>query len=198
VTRRSILAIAGFVVAVGLLWWILFSAVPRWLRGGRTATPPETAASTEAPGDTQRKITATLFFISEDGMSLVPVQREVAFAEPVVEQARQILLAQIAPAAAPLASVIPPETRLRAIYLSDRGDLFADFTGELTARHTGGSIDELFTVYAIVNAVTVNLPAIARVQILIDGKEVDTLAGHVDLRNPLAKNLTWVKSENPS
>jgi hypothetical protein len=38
----------------------------------------------------------------------------------------------------------------------------------------------------------VNLPAIARVQILIDGKESDTLAGHVDLRHPLHKNLTWV------
>ena len=32
-------------------------------------------------------------------------------------------------------------------------------------------------------------------QILVDGKEVDTLAGHVDLRHPLEKNLTWVKSE---
>lgn len=36
-----------------------------------------------------------------------------------------------------------------------------------------------------------NLPAITRVQILIDGKEADTLAGHVDLRHPLQKNLKW-------
>ncbi len=42
---------------------------------------------------------------------------------------------------------------------------------------------------------TVNLPAITRVQILIDGKEVDTLAGHVDLRHPLQKNLKWVKTD---
>src|SRR5436190_491727 len=55
-----------------------------------------------------------------------------------------------------------------------------------------GSLDEILTVYTIVNALTVNLPAITRVQILIDGKEVDTLAGHVDLRHPLAKSLEWV------
>ena len=55
--------------------------------------------------------------------------------------------------------------------------------------------NELFTIYAIVNAVTINLPAISRVQILVDGKEVDTLAGHVDLRHPLEKNLKWVKTE---
>jgi hypothetical protein len=54
----------------------------------------------------------------------------------------------------------------------------------------------LFTIYAIVNALTVNLPAITRVQILVDGKEVDTLAGHVDLRHPLQKNLKWVRAED--
>ena len=70
-----------------------------------------------------------------------------------------------------------------------------DLSAEARTRHTGGALDELFTVYAIVNAVTVNLPAISRVQILVDGKEVDTLAGHVDLRHPLEKNLKWVKTE---
>ena len=131
-------------------------------------------------------------------MALVPSQQEVNFAEPVVEQARQIIEAQIAPPAPPLASAIPAETKLRAIFLSERGDLFVDFSPEISTSHTGGSLDELFTVYAIVNAATVNLPAILRVQILIDDKEADTLAGHVDLRNPLSKNLTWVKSDNPS
>ena len=31
------------------------------------------------------------------------------------------------------------------------------------------------------------------VQLLVDGKEVETLSGHVDLRRPLAKNLSWVQ-----
>ncbi len=52
---------------------------------------------------------------------------------------------------------------------------------ELARNHPGGSIDEILTVYTIVNALTDNLPAITAVQILIDGHEVDTLAGHVDL-----------------
>ena len=194
-TRRTIVAIVAFAGGAFVLWWLLFSAVPRWFRGSATPTATPAASPTAAA---QRKITATLFFTAEDGLSLVPVQREVPLAEPVVEQARQIILAQIAAPSQPLATTIPGDTKLRAIYLSDRGDLFVDFSPELTARHTGGSLDELFTVYAIVNAATVNLPAITRVQILIDGKEVDTLAGHVDLRNPLAKNLTWVRSENPS
>lgn len=194
-TRRTILSIAGFIVAAVAVWWLLFVGAPRWFR----ETPSAPSGQAAPAGDeAQRKITATLFFISEDGMSLLPVQQEVNFAEPVVEQARQIIEAQIGAPAPPLASAIPAETKLRTIFLSERGDLFVDFSPELTTRHSGGSLDELFTVYAIVNAATVNLPAILRVQILIDGKEADTLAGHVDLRNPLSKNLTWVKSDNPS
>ena len=48
-------------------------------------------------------------------------------------------------------------------------------------------------MYAIVNAVTVNLPDVTAVQILIEGKEVDTLAGHLDLRAPLAKGPEWIR-----
>jgi spore germination protein GerM len=123
------------------------------------------------------------------------VQREVPFGEGVLEQARQIVSAQLAVAPEPLASAIPPATTLRALFVTEQGDAFVDLSVEARTRHTGGALDELFTVYTIVNALTTNLPAVKRVQILIDGKEVDTLAGHVDLRHPLQKNLKWVRSE---
>jgi hypothetical protein len=165
--------------------------MPRWLRE-RPDAPPGTPAASPAAA---RKITATLYFISEDGMSLVGAQRDIPFGEGVVDQARHILDAQLAGAPAPLASPIPPGTRVRALYVTDRGDAFVDLSAEARTAHTGGALDELFTVYAIVDALTVNLPAIARVQILVDGKEVDTLAGHVDLRHPLQKNLQWVTTE---
>jgi spore germination protein GerM len=109
----------------------------------------------------------------------------------VSAQARAIVEAQLAPAP-PLVSAIPAETKLREVFVTERGDAFVDLSADVVAKHPGGSLDEIFTVYSIVNALTVNLPAIVRVQILIEGKEVDTLAGHVDLRHPLAKRLDWV------
>jgi hypothetical protein len=42
--------------------------------------------------------------------------------------------------------------------------------------------------------VTVNLTTIQRVQILIDGREADTLAGHVDLRRPLVPDMSLVRA----
>lgn len=196
-TRRAILAIAGFVVGVVALWWVLFILIPNWFR---TPADQAAAAPANAPVDpaSQRKITATLYYISEDGMALVPLKKEIPHGEAVVDQARHIVEAQLAPAEAPHASAIPNGTTLRAIYLSERGDLFVDLSPEVTRNHTGGALDELFTVYTLVNALTVNLPAIQRVQLLIDGRETDTLAGHVDLRNPLSRNMNWVRTDNPS
>jgi hypothetical protein len=188
--RSALIAIASVAVVAAV---ILAVVVPRW-----RSAPPEGAA-TPAPSapaaPTGRKITATLYYISEDGMSLVGVQREVPFGDAVIDQARYILEAQLGPAPAPQASAIPDGTALRGLFFTDRGDAFVDLSSDARTKHIGGAIEELFTVYTIVNALTVNLPAIKRVQILVDGREVDTLAGHVDLRHPLQKNLQWIKTE---
>lgn len=186
---RRMAVIAALVVTALAGVWIVFTTAPRWYARRTPAAQPQAAAA--APG-AERKIKATLYYVSEDGLSLVGVQREVPFGESIVEQARRVVEAQLGAAPAPFASAIPAGTTLRALFLGERGDAFVDLSGDVTAKHLGGALDELFTVYVIVDALTVNLPAISRVQILIDGKEVDTLAGHVDLRHPLQKNLNWV------
>lgn len=189
-SRRAVIttAIALLVVAGG--WWLL---TRRSLAPGATPDSRATAAP-GAPADA-RKITATLYFVSEDGMSLLGVQREVPYGEGVLEQATQIMTAQLGSAPAPLASAIPPGTALRGLYVTERGDAFVDLSVDARTKHPGGALEELFTVYSIVNALTTNLPAIKRVQILVDGQEVDTLSGHVDLRHPLQRNSKWGRDE---
>lgn len=186
---RRIAAVA--VVVFGLAAaWVLFVGMPRWYAARRAQLQTATPAAASTPSAV-RKITATLFYVSDDGMSLVQAQREVPFAPAPAEQARSIIEAQLA-AAAPQLSAIPAGVKLRDVFITERGDAFVDLSGDVTSKHPGGSLNEIFTVYSIVNALTVNLPAVTRVQILVDGKEVDTLAGHVDLRHPLAKSLEWV------
>jgi hypothetical protein len=186
-TRRKVL-VAAIVVAAIAVVSLLMSAARKW---AAAPAPAATATLDTAPSGPQRKITAMLYYVSEDGLSLPGIQREIPFGEPIVEQARRIVEAQLAEAPAPYVSAVPAGTSLRALFIGERGEAFVDLSGDVRARHPGGALDELFTTYAIVNAITVNLPSITRVQILIDGKEADTLAGHVDLRHPLRKNLTW-------
>lgn len=185
------LAIAGVVLGAAVLGLALLVARP-WR--GSPALPATPAAIGAAPAAASgRKIKARLFYVAEDGAHLTRVERDIAYGEGTLEQAREIVVAQLAPIGEPLVSAIPAGTALRALFITDTGDAYVDLTREIVAGHSGGTTDELMTVYTVVNALTDNLPAITAVQLLVDGKEADTLAGHVDLRNPLVKNLEWVQ-----
>jgi hypothetical protein len=197
--RRLLLAIllgAALALVIGWLWFGRNAGRTTPGAGGPGAGA-STAAGAAAGGET-RRIRATLFYVAEDGNRLVGVDREVVYAEGPVDQARRLMEALVAPLDKTLSDktllqAIPAETKLRTLFITDTGDAYVDFSPELSSKHPGGSLSELLTVYAIVDTLTVNLPAIVRVQILVDGKEVDTLAGHVDLRRPLVKNLTWTR-----
>lgn len=189
----AVLALVA-VLVIGAVVAIVAIGVPRWSTVTKPAPPIATSAS--APTGTTmlgRKIKARLYYVSDDGTRLKALEREIVYGEGTAVQAQMIVNAQLAPAAAPLVSAIPPGTALRALYVSDKGEAYVDLSRDVRTGHPGGSLDELLTVYAIVNALTSNLPAVTTVQVLVDGKEVDTLAGHVDLRKPLAQNLALVE-----
>jgi spore germination protein GerM len=187
-TRTLIVAVAVSVVAAVVTAWVTVA-----VRRGIAKPPARTTAAPATPAPPGRKINARLFYVSGEGTKLSAVDREVAYADGAAAQAQEIVNAQLAPAPAPLVSPIPAGTTLRALYLSAKGEAYVDLSKEVAAAHTGGTQDELLTIYAIVNALTANLPAVTSVQLLIDGKEVDTLAGHIDLRKPLEKNLALVE-----
>lgn len=180
-----------FVVLIGGLGVLLVLVAPQWYAAERAAPADETAGAADATA--AKKIKATLFYVSEDGRHLVPVEREIPYGEGLVEQAKRIVEAEITLAPSPLVSALPAGTRLRALYVTDRGQAYVDLSGEVATAHAGGSLNELLTVYAVVNALTANLPAVSAVQLLVDGREVDTLAGHVDLRRPLPKSTRWIE-----
>jgi hypothetical protein len=189
-TRGRAIAVGAFALFMIVSVWLLFVVLPR--RYG--ADPPPAAgtpvaAATPAPTEA-RRIKATIYYVAEDGERLAGVERDVPYAASAAEQARRIVEEQLKPAPEPLVSPLPAGTSLRALFLTG-GDAYVDLSTEIASGHPGGSRDEILAVYAIVNAVTTNLPAIARVQLLVGGREVDTLAGHLDLRRPLQKSLKW-------
>lgn len=180
---------------VGTGAWALMTYVNRT---ETAVTDPLPAGRTEEePQQPARRITATLHYVAEDGLRLVTVTREVPFGDTTAEQARHILASQLEPAPEGLLTAIPAGVTLRGVFVSASGQAFVDFSPELRTGLPGGSLHELFTVYSIVSTLTVNLPALASVQILIDGREVDTLAGHVDLRRPLPRSAQWLEPPRP-
>jgi spore germination protein GerM len=185
------LTIAALAGVTAVLLWIMFVGLPRWY-GRRTASANagQTSGGQAEPG---RKIKARLFYIADGGTRLVGVDREVPYGENAVDQARALVAAEIAPATEPVLSPFPAGTALRALFVSNAGEAFVDLSRDVSTGHPGGSRAEMLTAYAVVNVLTTNLPAITSVQLLVDGKEVETLAGHLDLRRPLAKNAAIIE-----
>jgi hypothetical protein len=189
-TRKRWLQAAAAVAIVIAAAWGASQLLERMVSPGVAPQNPETPA---APAANVPHIIATLYYGTADGQALAAVKREVPLGDGPRAQGRQILESELQAAPAPYLSLIPAGTMLRAFYITDRGDAFVDLSPEVSAMHPGGSTNELLTVYAIVNTVTANLSSVERVQILIGGKQADTLAGHVDLRRPFERDTSLVK-----
>jgi Sporulation and spore germination. len=189
-SRTRWLQVGGIVVVFAVAAWIASSVLERVVS---PVAVPSTAPAPAAPAASVPHIIATLYYGTPDGQALAAVKREVALGEGPREQGRQILMSELEDAPAPYLSLVPRGTTLRAFYITDRGDAFVDLSAEASTLHVGGSTLELLTVYAIVNAVTANLSSVERVQILIDGRQADTLAGHVDLRRPFERDTVLVR-----
>lgn len=184
---KKVAVIGAILLGLGL--WLVLALLP----GILTREPAQEAAATPGQPADAKRIQATLFYVSPDGAELVPVVRDVALAPTPAEQARRIVEAQVQPPAEGMFSAIPKGTTVRGVFLGAHGEAYVDLSPEVRTGHGGGTMNETLAVFAVVNAITSNLPDVSAVQILIDGKEVDSLAGHVDLRQPIKRTTDWIR-----
>jgi germination protein M len=134
-----------------------------------------------------------LYFSGPQAEHLIVEERKVVALADMSEEAKEILKELIkGPLDSSLKPTIPLQTEVRDVYV--KGDCFyVDFSLALKEKHPGGSSGELLTTYSIVNTLLINFPSQSRVQILIQGNPAETLAGHIDIRNPLGKKLDFIK-----
>jgi hypothetical protein len=173
---RHLIVIAAVAVVAGaiLYYWFLSNRGP--------AEPIGTGKVTEVPEGSR---TVTLYFASADDVTLVGETRQVAIGRGFIEQAKQVISALIAGPEHDAVNTIPQDTKiLDVFYDSDSSTLFIDFSSEFVAGHPGGVTAEYHTVSAIMKTVSDNFPEVVAVQLLVEGSQVGTIAGHIDAYNP--------------
>ena len=74
-----------------------------------------------------------------------------------------------------------PAADIRSIYLVDPGAAVIDLNAAFADQHRSGILSEQLTVDSLVETLALNVQGIQRVNILVEGKTRDTLAGHADL-----------------
>jgi spore germination protein GerM len=132
----------------------------------------------------------SVWFASRQQDALVAEKRFIPSGATMIDRAKAALGQLIAGPRTEAQRTLPADVQVRELFVDDLGTAYVDFTEGLRRHHPGGPWAEILTIQSIVQTLTSNVPEIKRVQILIEGREVDSLAGHVDIRGPIAQ--TWI------
>jgi spore germination protein GerM len=138
--------------------------------------------------------TSVQFYFADQNTGMLSAeQRTFTHPEAPVEFAKMIVAGLISGPEQGANATLPAETSLRAFYIMKDGTAVTDFTKEMAEKHPGGVRTEYLTVMSLVQSLAINIPDIKRVKILIDGREVETLAGHIDLSQPITPDPALVR-----
>ena len=174
--------VAGVIIAV-----LLSVGAYMFFIGQKTGVQaPQTAAFQPATTIAGPKLTVTLYFPSKDGRLLSPEKRDVPEGADLTAKVRAVVVELLRGPQTGLTPAFPADTRVKGVFIDPKGTAYINLSREVQTEYPGGAWTETLTIYSLVNTLTFDFPEIKRVQVLVEGSAVDTLAGHIDASRPFA------------
>ena len=185
----AVMAVILVAAGAGGFYWFRTAGTPQ--PSGTETTETRSAAPPARPDE---PFPATLF-LPADGR-LMPAPAAVKRQPDAQLQAREAALALFEDERGGRVPVLK-EFRLRALYLDAAGTAVLDLGSRSPAqKELRASVEEeLLALYAVVNTLTQNIPEVRQVRIIVDGREAQTLAGHIDLTRSFGKRTDLVKTQ---
>ncbi|MGA7828261.1 MAG: GerMN domain-containing protein [Geobacteraceae bacterium] len=182
---RTVLLVA-FLAAALVLGSMMLSKYLARHQTVQTPVQPKTAGT----------VPVTLFFSAPDGSGFVRETREIeGSCNSDISPCIRAILEELANGPlGDLAPTIPQNSSFRSIQI--QGDTaIIDLGPALVEALPKGSSAEMTAVYSMVDTIAFNFPAIKKVQFLVEGQNISTLEGHLDLRKPLEPNFDLEKTQ---
>ena len=155
-----------------------------------TSESSSSSASSGAAGQKAAAMDISVYYPDVNATGLVAVTKTVKAQEAEKYKAAvEALLAGTDDKK--LTAVFPKKAKLRKVSVSG-GVAKVDFDKNLISGFVGGSTGEEMLVGSLVNTLT-EFPEIKKVQILVEGKEIDSLSGHLDLSKPVERMSELIK-----
>ena len=195
-SRRRLFRVCGLALAAVLTVAFFFSGCGKSPEvkpeAGRPKSNLESARPEISAQPTETKVKVTLYFGDKQAMYLEPEERKVTRGNRALEE---VVINELikGPQNPKLTKTVPQGTKLLSVQVVD-GTAYVNFSKEFQRNHWGGSTGEIFTIYSVVSSLA-RLDGIQKVQFLLEGKKMETLAGHMDLTGPLAPRWDMVKGE---
>ena len=176
------LSIVIFIVFCALLYLLIRYD---FLKPTKDKSPP--------PVTSKRNLTLTLYYADPYSEKLAGEKRTIPARKTLKQSIESAIDEFIKGPKGDYVNTIPAGTVLKDMRIDPEGTVWVNFSSHLSKSHPGGSSAEIMTVYAIVNTILLNFQEVTKVRILIEGKSVDTLAGHIDCSEPFVADRSFIK-----
>jgi spore germination protein GerM len=180
--------------ALALVLLVIVGAIALWGERptgiSRPAAPRMASEPAKSPVRGPKK-TVVLYFAGQGQKLLQEETREIIGGTTMTEDAKRTLEELVKGPEGDLTRTLPKAVRLRNLFIESSGTAYADFDRELMEARRGDAREELCAVFSIVDTLAANFPQIKRVQILVEGAEIPTLAGSIDTRMPLSPQYVF-------
>ncbi|MBE9547625.1 MAG: GerMN domain-containing protein [Proteobacteria bacterium] len=140
--------------------------------------PPTTGKGVSVKKKEKQKV--VLYFSDSNERFLVPEKRYIPKKKSINDQAKELVMALVEGPKTGLVKTFPGGTQLKSVKMGKSGTAYVSFGKNLLELHPGGSASEMATIYSLTNTLMSNIPDIKRVKILIEGKKLRTIRGHID------------------
>jgi len=174
--------VTALVVVVGLGgagWWV--ANRERGVHQPTDFTGGVGGWSTTTPVAGDRAV--VLVFPEWDGGGFITEERQIASRDRPGEDLLALMRVLCeGPRISGAINPLPLGTHALAAFVNpDDQSVVVDFSQELVTGHPGGSAAETATLTAILRTVALNFPRTRNCVVLVEGEQVETLAGHLDL-----------------
>lgn len=195
------LLILAFIVAS-------FFGVKELIRLGlRRSQPSDDKSSVDVASESRQKLTEVAIYFAEPaqldlakeksdygaevgmGTKLVLEKRQVAldfFNLNLSDKVAVLIRELIKGSQQGMLSPISKNTNLRKVFVDRNGTAYLDFSSEISNVLIQGVSGELMLLELILRTIQENIAQIKKVQILIEGNEIQTISGHIDMSKPLS------------
>ena len=156
-------------------------------------TAPVEAAKVEPSATVKTEVKSSdvvLYFSDDQAMYLVGEKRNIK--EPTAKSIVAELLKGPSAGTVKLYATLPAGVEILDVQVKE-SIAYVDFKGNVSEK-ISGSAGESMALYSIINTLVSDKElGITKVQFLVEGKNVASIAGHYDVSKPMSEDLTLIK-----
>jgi|GEM_PF-1178763 hypothetical protein len=175
-----LVALAAVIVAAGIFF--LMSELK--VLSPRQKTLESLMAAYQLYSGNDKKTEILLFFGDPESENFKTEKAHIYASEQTINQIKQALILLCSgPAGNKYLNLLPQGTVLREAYLDPNLVLYVDMSKEFSSNSKGGTTAEYHAVYSVLNTVFYNFRGIKGIKLLINGKEENTVSGHIKIND---------------